>query len=313
MSKLVIALGGNALGNNVTEQKAAIQQVVPVLVDLVEAGNEVVISHGNGPQVGMINLAFTEYVESQQNGEIIPFPECNAMSEGYIGYHLQSALTNECRRRQINKQAVTVVTQVQVAADDPAFEEPTKPIGAFYNEVEAAEIAAKEGYTMKEDAGRGYRRVVASPYPVDIVEKGAICQLVDSGSIVVACGGGGVPVIDTEAGYQGVAAVIDKDFASARLAELIDADQLVILTAVPQVFVDFGKPNQQGLGKICPSSIRKYQEEGQFSAGSMLPKVAAAVGFAEARPGNVGIITNFESLAAALAGTAGTIIEMEET
>lgn len=312
MSKLVIALGGNALGNNVTEQKAAIQQVVPVLIDLVADGNEVVISHGNGPQVGMINLAFTEYVENQENGEIIPFPECNAMSEGYIGYHLQSALTNECRRRQINKQAVTVVTQVKVDAEDPAFKEPSKPIGAFYSEVEAAEIAARDGYTMKEDAGRGYRRVVASPYPQDIVEKGAICQLVDGGNIVVACGGGGVPVIDTVNGYQGVAAVIDKDFASARLAELIAADQLVILTAVPQVFVNFGKPDQAGLGRITPTEIKGYQKAGQFSAGSMLPKVAAAVSFAEARPGNVGIITNFESLAQALAGTAGTIIESRD-
>lgn len=311
MAKIVIALGGNALGNNVIEQKSAINQVVPVLIDLISDGNEIVVSHGNGPQVGKINLAFTEYFERHQSEDTLPFPECNAMSEGYIGYHLQSALSNECQRRAIEKRAVTVITQVEVSKKDPAFTTPSKPIGAFYTKEEAEVISARDHYVMKEDAGRGYRRVVPSPYPQDILEKKAICQLVDAGHIVIACGGGGVPVVKEESGYEGVAAVIDKDFASARLAELIGADMLVILTTVPQVFIDFGKPTQKGLGRITPKEITEYQKLGQFSAGSMLPKVKAAVSFVEAKKGNRGIITSFDSLTDALKGVAGTVIESE--
>lgn len=311
MGKIVIALGGNALGNNVIEQKEAIDQIVPSLIDLIESGHQLIISHGNGPQVGMINLAFTDYFAAEDSGNDMPFPECTAMSEGYIGYHLQNKLTNECVKRNNGLKACTVLTQVVVSKEDPAFSNLQKPIGKFYTKEEADELTVKQGFVMKEDAGRGYRRVVASPLPLDILEKKAIKTLFDSGEIVIACGGGGIPVIETEDGYEGVPAVIDKDFATECLAELVDADTLIVLTAVPVAYVNFGKATQKELRKVSVSEIKEYQEEGQFSAGSMMPKVEAVVTFVESAKGKKGIITSFECLVDALKGEAGTIIESE--
>ena len=311
MSKIVIALGGNALGNNVEEQKEAINQIVPSLIDLIESGHQLIISHGNGPQVGMINLAFTEYFAAEDSGNDMPFPECTAMSEGYIGYHLQNKLTNECTKRKNGLKACTVLTQVLVSEKDPAFINLQKPIGKFYTQEEAQIIAEEKGFTMKEDSGRGYRRVVASPLPLDILEKKAIKILFDSGEIVIACGGGGIPVIETTEGYEGVPAVIDKDFATECLAELVDADTLIVLTAVPVAYVNYGTENQKELRNISVFEMKKYQEEGQFSAGSMMPKVEAVVKFVESGKGKKGIITSFECLVDALKGEAGTIIESE--
>lgn len=309
MARMLIALGGNALGKNVDEQKSAIQQVVPVLANLIEDGHELIISHGNGPQVGMIHLAFIDHYAAADSEDMMPFPECNAMSEGYIGFHLQNAITNELMRREIHKTACTIVTQVVVDANDPAFKNHSKPIGKFYNLEEANDIAEKYGYIMKEDAGRGYRRVVPSPKPIDIVEKQQINELFSNGHIVIACGGGGVPVISDKDGYRGVDAVIDKDFAGSLLAELVEADYLIILTAVTEVFINFGKSNQTALKVVTPTELTKHIQNQQFSAGSMLPKVEAAIRFVNAREDNQALITSIESLGEALAHrSVGTFI-----
>ena len=241
MSKrIVIALGGNALGNTATEQLALVSNTAKAIVDLIAEGNEVVIAHGNGPQVGMINLGLSTAAEAGAIKADMPFPECGAMSEGYIGYHLQQAIGNELVSRGMTKPVATIVTQTVVSEDDPAFQNPTKPVGAFYDKATADRIAAEKGYTMVEDAGRGYRQVVPSPKPVDVIEKNTVRALVDSGTVVITVGGGGIPVVRRDGRLVGVPAVIDKDFASAKLAELLDADLLVILTAVEKVAVNFG-------------------------------------------------------------------------
>ena len=231
MARYVVSLGGNALGNNSEEQKKALAKVAEAITDLIIDNNEVAIVHGNGPQVGMINLAF----ETSKETPNMPFPECGAMSEGYIGYHIQNALYNSLNKKGINKTVATVVTQVLVDPEDPLFLNPSKPIGSFYSKEEANEVAKSKGYVMKEDAGRGYRRVVPSPLPIDIIEKDAIKSLMKSGQVVICAGGGGIPVIRKDNNLEGVAAVIDKDYASSKLADLIDADYLVILTAVDNV------------------------------------------------------------------------------
>ena len=271
MSKrIVIALGGNALGNTAAEQLQLVTETAKAIVDLIEAGNEVVVAHGNGPQVGMINLSLSTAAEAGIIKADMPFPECGAMSEGYIGYHLQNAIGNELAARGIEKTVATVVTQTLVSEFDSAFRRPTKPIGAFYSKETAERIAKEKGYTMVEDAGRGYRQVVPSPKPMDIIEKDAVNTLFQAGCIVIAAGGGGIPVVRREGKFVGVPAVIDKDFASALLARLIDADMLIILTAVEQVAVNFGTPQQRGLaagrgtrlyrtGAVCP---RLYAAEG---------------------------------------------------
>jgi carbamate kinase len=303
MKRVVIALGGNALGKNCQEQRELVAQTAVPLVDLVETGLEVVLSHGNGPQVGMINLAFAKTAEG------MPFPECGAMSQGYIGYHLQNAIYNELAKRGLQKPCASIVTQVLVDADDPAFFQPTKPVGPFYTAEEAERLAAVHpNHRYVEDAGRGYRRVVASPKPVDIIEKDLILDLVSQGYIVVAAGGGGIPVIQHEGRLEGVAAVIDKDFASARLAELVEADTLIILTAVDQVAINFGKPDQEELREVSVSQMRTYADQGQFAPGSMLPKVEAAMQFVTGAPGRKALITSLEKAAEGLAGKAGTLI-----
>ena len=306
MKKLVIALGGNALGNTPYEQLRLVTETAKPIVDLIEAGNQVVIAHGNGPQVGMINLAMSTAANAKAIKSDMPFPECGAMSQGYIGYHLQNSIQNELKARGIRKSVATVVTQVLVDENDPAFSHPTKPIGAFYSKEEADRIAAEKGYTMVEDAGRGYRQVVPSPKPVDVVEKDMVNTLIDAGHVVITVGGGGIPVIEKEGKLLGVPAVIDKDFASAKLAELVKADALVILTAVDRVSINWGKPNQQALESMTCEEAERYCKEGHFAPGSMLPKVQAAMSFA--RTGGEAIIASLENAAAALRGESGTKI-----
>ena len=304
MKKLVIALGGNALGNTPYEQLRLVTETAKPIVDLIEAGNQVVIAHGNGPQVGMINLAMSTAAAAKAIKSDMPFPECGAMSQGYIGYHLQNSIQNELKARGIQKSVATVVTQVLVDENDPAFSHPTKPIGAFYSKEEADRIAAEKGYTMIEDAGRGYRQVVPSPKPVDVVEKDMVNTLIDAGHVVITVGGGGIPVIEKDGKLLGVPAVIDKDFASAKLAELVKADALVILTAVDRVAINWGKPNQTSLERMTCAEAEQYCKEGHFAPGSMLPKVQAAMSFA--RTGGEAIIASLENAAAALRGESGT-------
>ena len=307
MSKrIVIALGGNALGSTAAEQLALVSKTAKAIVDLIAEGNEVVIAHGNGPQVGMINLGLSTAAEAGAIKADMPFPECGAMSEGYIGYHLQQAIGNELTARGIRKPVATIVTQTVVSQDDPAFQNPTKPVGAFYDKETADRIAAEKGYTMVEDAGRGYRQVVPSPKPIDVIEKNTVKALVDNGTVVITVGGGGIPVVCRDGKLYGTPAVIDKDFASAKLAELLDADMLVILTAVEKVAINFGKPDQKNLDELTPDEARRYMAEGQFAPGSMLPKVQAAMSFAESKPGRVALITLLEKAAEGIEGKTGT-------
>ncbi len=308
MSKIVIALGGNALGNTPYEQLALVTETAKPIVDLIAEGNEVIIAHGNGPQVGMINLGMATAAEAGAIKSDMPFPECGAMSQGYIGFHLQNAIGNELAARGIEKDVATVVTQVLVDEADPAFQKPTKPVGAFYDKETAERIAAEKGFTMVEDAGRGYRRVVPSPKPVDVIETNTVKALVKSGTVVITVGGGGIPVVRKEGKLVGTAAVIDKDFASAKLAELLDADILVILTAVEKVAINFGKPNQENLSELTPELARQYIAEGQFAPGSMLPKVEAALSFAESKPGRKALITLLEKAQDGISGKTGTVI-----
>ena len=298
--RIVIALGGNALGSTPYEQLSLVTETAKPIVDL--------IAHGNGPQVGMINLGLATAAEAKAIKSDMPFPECGAMSQGYIGYHLQNAIGNELAARGMAKDVATVVTQVLVEESDPAFQHPTKPVGAFYDRETADRIAAEKGYTMVEDAGRGYRQVVPSPKPVDVIEKNTVKALVGSGTVVITVGGGGIPVVRREGRLVGVPAVIDKDFASAKLAELLDADLLVILTAVEKVAVNFGKPDQKGLDALTPAEAREYIAQGQFAPGSMLPKVEAAVQFAESKPGRAALITLLEKAKDGIEGRTGTRI-----
>ena len=300
MSRILIALGGNALGDTPKEQFELVKETAKPIVDLIEKGHEVIIAHGNGPQVGMINLAMEEIS--------MPFPECIAMSQGYIGYHLQNRIYEELNRRNINKNVVTIVTQVVVDENDEALQNPTKPIGRFYSKEEAEKLVIAKGYKMIEDSGRGYRRVVASPKPIDIVEKECIKTLVKDGHIVITVGGGGIPVVKKDFGYEGVNGVIDKDFASGKIAELVDADYLFVLTAVDRIAINFGKEDQTNLDKMSIEEAYRYIEEGQFAPGSMLPKVIAAVNFAKSRKGRQAIIASLEKAKEALVGESGTII-----
>ena len=299
MSKIVIALGGNALGKTPSEQLSLVRETSKNIVDLVEMGNQVIVSHGNGPQVGMI---YNNMVSSD-----MPFAECGAMSQGYIGYHLQQAIQRELATRGIKKDVATVITQVEVDKFDPGFNDPTKPIGVFYTEEEAKKLQKETGATFKEDAGRGWRRVIASPIPKKIVEIETIEKLIKSDTIVIACGGGGIPVIKEDNQYTGVAAVIDKDRTSALLALNTGADLLVILTAVPQVAINFNKPDQKNLSKLTLEEANTFIEKGEFAKGSMLPKVEACMYFVK-ESGNKAIITSLDAARDALNGTTGTTI-----
>lgn len=307
MSKVVVALGGNALGKSPAEQLELVKNTASSLIGLISAGNEVVISHGNGPQVGQINLGMSYAAEHGQSAAF-PFPECGAMSQGYIGYHLQQSLQNELRKRGMTKDVATIVTQIVVDPADTAFQNPTKPIGAFYTKEEADSIAEDKGYIFKEDAGRGWRQVVPSPTPKRIVELNSIKTLIEANELVIAGGGGGVPVVETEEGLKGVPAVIDKDRSSALLADNVGADKLIILTAVDYVAINFNKPDQKNLENISVEEAKKYIDEGQFAAGSMLPKVQACMSFVEGHPEREAIITSLSGLDASLAGQLGTVI-----
>ncbi|KXZ38882.1 carbamate kinase [Alkalithermobacter thermoalcaliphilus JW-YL-7 = DSM 7308] len=307
-SKIVVALGGNALGNTPKEQLQLVKNTAKPIVDLIEEGNDVIIAHGNGPQVGMINLAMETASKSEAKTPEMPFPECGAMSQGYIGYHLQNAIREELLNRNINKPVATVITQVIVDKSDRAFENPTKPIGSFYTEGEAKTLTEQKGYIMKEDAGRGYRRVVPSPKPIDVAEKEVVKTLVDSGHVVITVGGGGIPVIKEGNSLIGVDAVIDKDFASEKIAEILDADYLIILTAVEKVAINFGKENEKWLDKITTKEASEYIKQGHFAPGSMLPKVEAAVEFARSKKGRKALITSLEKAKEGIKGLTGTLI-----
>lgn len=312
MKKIVIALGGNALqeaGKPATaeSQLEVVEKTSEYIADIILSDYDVVLAHGNGPQVGRIVLQ-NEYATSVTPA--MPFDVCGAMSQGYIGYHMQQGLEKVLRHRGCNKRVATVVTQVVVDKFDPKFQNPSKPIGPFYTEEEAKAIADQKGYFMKEDSGRGWRRVVASPMPIEIMELDAVKCLIDGGFIPITVGGGGIPVIKDENGnYIGTAAVIDKDLASEKLAEDIDADALVILTAVEKVCINFGKPDQKELSEISVAEARQYIAEGHFAPGSMLPKIEAAIKFVESKPGRKAIITSLDKAVEALAGKAGTTLK----
>ncbi|QNL45267.1 carbamate kinase [Oscillibacter hominis] len=308
--RIVIALGGNALGSNLPEQMVAVRKTSKAIADLIEEGHEVVIAHGNGPQVGMIQEAMGLLTRAEPE-KYIPFPlsVCVAMSQGYIGYDLQNALKEELLDRGIDKGVATVLTQVVVDQDDPAFQNPTKPIGAFLTREEAEKMEKEHGYKMVEDSGRGYRRVVASPKPQAIVELSTISALVGSGHVVIACGGGGIPVVTEHHHHlKGAAAVIDKDFASELMAEHLNADMLIVLTAVEKVAINFNKPDQQWLSDLTPDKAREYIAQGQFAPGSMLPKVEAALKFAESKPGRTALITLLEKAKDGISGKTGTAV-----
>jgi carbamate kinase len=305
--KIVLALGGNALGDSLSEQMVAVQTTSSAIVDLIQQGHQVIVTHGNGPQVGMINVAFEAASKTSAHSPVLPMSVCVALSQGYIGYDLQNALREELLNRGINKPVTTLITQVVVDAKDPAFIDPSKPIGSFFSKEEADAMIAK-GAQMKEDAGRGYRRVVASPKPTDIVEKETVRALMEAGQVVITAGGGGIPVTVEGNHLKGASAVVDKDFASAKLAELIDADMLIILTAVEKVAINFGKPNEQWLSDLSIADAQRYIGEGHFAKGSMLPKVEAALSFATSRPGRKSLITMLSKAKEGIEGKTGTVI-----
>ena len=305
MARYVVSLGGNALGNTPEAQKAALKKVADAILSLIINDNEVAIVHGNGPQVGMINLAF----ESSKETPNMPFPECGAMSEGYIGYHIQNALYNALTNKGINKTVTTVITQVLVDKNDTLFNNPSKPIGNFYSKEEAEIITKEKGYIMKEDAGRGYRRVVPSPLPIDIIEKESIKSLMKDGQIVICAGGGGIPVIKNDNGLEGVAAVIDKDYASSKLAELINADYLVILTAVDNASINYKKENEKKLTNVSYKELEQYLNEGHFAKGSMYPKVQACINFVKSGNNKTAIIASLDNAEAAFKEKSGTIVK----
>lgn len=296
MKRLVIALGGNALGSNPQEQLELVKHTAKTIVNLSNEGYNIVVTHGNGPQVGMINLAMDFAANKGANTPSMPFAECGSMSQGYIGYHLQQSIENELKSRKVDKNV-------------EAFKYLTKPVGMFYTKEESEKIAKEKGFTFVEDAGRGYRRVVASPQPVKIVELDTVKQLADSGTIVITVGGGGIPVIDRGEGIlQGVDAVIDKDKSSAKLAKDLEADMLVILTAVEKVYINFNKDNQQGLDFMNLKDASKYINEGHFAKGSMLPKIEACIDFVNSSTNKKALITSLEKAKDALEGKTGTLI-----
>jgi len=309
--KVVIALGGNAIQSGDASAKAqqqALETTARQLVEFIDQGIDIIITHGNGPQVG--NILLQQAAADSIKNPAMPLDTCGAMSQGMIGYWMQNAMEKALYKRGIRKNVVTAVTRVVVDKNDPAFINPTKPIGPFYSEEEAKKIMEESQASFKEDAGRGWRRVVASPKPVSIMEHTVIKSLVEQGNVVIAVGGGGIPVIETEHGICGVEAVIDKDFASEKLAELVEADVLIILTGVDNVYIDFNQPTQKKLEEVRVSELKSYIQAGHFAAGSMLPKVEAAIQFAETDPDRRTIITSLDQAYNAVDGKAGTIISL---
>ena len=305
--KIVLALGGNALGDDLAGQMQAVRHTARTIVDLIALGHQVVVTHGNGPQVGMINQAFVAAAKTEAHTPMLPMSVCVALSQGYIGYDLQNAIREELLSRQLDIPVATLITQVEVDANDKAFLNPTKPIGSFFSKEEGEKLS-QNGYIMKEDAGRGYRRVVASPMPVDIIEKQTVKALMDDCHVVITVGGGGIPVIREGNHLRGASAVIDKDWASAKLAEMIDADLLIILTAVEKVAINFGKPEEQWLDNLSLRDAERFIAEGHFAKGSMLPKVEAAAAFARSRPGRQALITMLSKAKEGIEGKTGTMI-----
>ena len=311
MSKIVIALGGNALGSTQSEQLELLEGVARIIVDLVKDGNQIVLTHGNGPQVGQIFLAMDYSAQGEVKTPDMPFAECGSMSQGYIGYQMQQCIQDELERQGIKKDCATLITQVLVDENDSAFQNPTKPIGKFYTKEEADKIVSEKGYTFVEDAGRGYRRVVPSPMPKDIIEKRIIKQLVENDNIVIAVGGGGIPVIKTDRIklLEGIEAVIDKDRSAALLASELDADILLILTAIDKVYLNYNKDNQVGIDEMTVEQAKQYILEEQFAKGSMLPKIEACVSFVEDSSSKKAIIGSLEEASGAIKGLSGTIIK----
>ena len=310
MSKIVVALGGNALGKTPSEQLKILESVSKILVDLIKEGNKIVLTHGNGPQVGAISLA----MEYASNGKVktpdMPFAECGSMSQGYIGYQLQQCLQDELERCGIVKNCATLITQVLVDKKDKAFKNPTKPIGNFYTRSEAIKIENEKGYIMKEDAGRGFRRVVPSPEPIDIIEKNVIKKLIDDDVVVIACGGGGIPVVRTNKIelLEGVDAVIDKDKTASLLGKLIDADMLLILTSIDKVYINFNTENQTGLDDVDISDLKYFIKSKEFKPSSMLPKIEACMSFVENDDKKIAVISSLENALDAIKGKNGTTI-----
>ena len=306
--RIVIALGGNALGDNLAEQMTAAKITAAAIVDLVEAGHDVAVVHGNGPQVGMIETAFETAAKADHKLQALPMSVCVALSQGYIGYDLQNTIRFELDRRGIKKEVATIITQVEVDPSDKAFQNPTKPIGSFMTR-EEAEILGATGVSVMEDAGRGWRQVVASPKPVNIIEAGIVKSMLAAGQIPITAGGGGIPVAMRDGQYRGMPAVIDKDFSAAKLAELADADMLIILTAVEKVAINFGKPDQKWLDTLTVAEAEKYIAENHFAKGSMLPKVQAAIAFVNSSPKcECALITLLTKAREGIAGRTGTRI-----
>ncbi len=307
MAKIVVALGGNALGDTPEEQIENVAKTAVPIVDLVEAGHQLVLCHGNGPQVGMISVAFEESSTENPAIPVMPLAECTALSQGYIGYHLQQGVNKELANRGQSARCATVVTEVLVDPDDPAFQNPTKPIGAFLTSEQAEELMEEDSdLVFKEDAGRGWRRYVASPRPQEIVQAEVVTSLSDSGHLVIACGGGGIPVVPDGNGTRGVPAVIDKDRSAAKLAEEVGADSLVILTAVEAAKTGFRTPKESVIGEVCAAELEEHLERGEFAEGSMKPKVEAILDFVKSGPGRQGAIGSLDRAAEVLAGASGT-------
>ena len=306
--RIVIALGGNALGKNLEEQKEKVKITASAIVSLIKEGHEVVVSHGNGPQVGMIHNAMLLWKKHDANASSPQLDVSVAMSQGYIGFDLETAIREELEKQQVKKNVATILSQVIVDKNDEAFKKPTKPIGSFMTK-EEADIAIKKGLDVVEDAGRGYRQVVASPKPVGIAEIESIKTLFEAGHVVIACGGGGIPVIKEGISLRGVPAVIDKDFASSTMASLLKADILIILTAVEKVAINFNKEGQKWLSSLNIKEAEEYIKEGQFAKGSMLPKIEAGIEFIKANPKGFALITLLEKAKDAIEGKTGTILK----
>ncbi len=305
--KILIALGGNALGKDHLEQKAAVKITAKAIVDLYEKGYSVIVGHGNGPQVGMIDNSFSAALSEKVIDKAMPFAECGAMSQGYIGYHIQNAINEEINKRGLKVDTASIITQTIIDKNSPAFKNPTKPVGPFYLEADAKALAKENNWIVKEDSGRGWRRVVPSPKPIDIVEKNIIKTLTDNDTILIAGGGGGIPVYKDGNSYVGVDAVIDKDFTSAKMAELVDADAFIILTAVDKVVINYGKDNAEELEEISVKNLTKYLDDGEFPAGSMAPKVEAVLQFTNAT-GKDSFIADLQLVDKVLDRKAGTKI-----
>ena len=306
--RIVVALGRNSFGVTFPEQQTNVKKAAKAVADLVEAKYQVVITHSNGPQVGMIQTAMTEFARLEpEDRTVAPMSVCGAMSEGYIGYHLGKAISKELHINKIKKDCACIITEVEVDKNDEAFNNPTKPIGPFYTKEEAEKINKEKGYTMVEDAKRGYRRVVPSPQPIKILELNAIKKLMHQNVVVIACGGGGIPVVLQKGGYTGIDAVIDKDMTSSLLARNIDASVLLILTTVPKVLINYKKENEEEISTMTIEEAQKYIDAGEFAKGSMLPKVEACLKFVDS-PNKIAIITSLDEAANALEGKNGTRI-----